>query len=358
VKKRILSIPVILLVAMSLVVFGCPPVPVEPVVVVEPPVVIEWDLQMVDPPGDPAWVYVKEWVETVYTASGGRLQITLHAPGALVPPLEVFPAISKGVLHAAQSWGHFWIGIDPAFGMTDGLAIGMTPEENHIWYFKWGGRELVRELHARYNIRAMYFGMRPPETFLWARHPIRTFEDLEGLTVRAAGFPNLMFARLGIPVFFIPGGEIAPALLKGVVDAAEFDTLTADLTLGLHEAAAYAMIGPRAPSAADKLIINMDRWNELPPDLQAIVTSSAEAVTLRSILFYRKMESEAVARAEGYGVTLVHIDESLAELVKKAYGEMLEEFAAKDPFFARVLESQRAFLEEFRQLRALLWPWE
>ena len=282
-KKRILAIPLVLLVAMSLVAFGCPPVPVEPVVVVEPPVVIEWTSQSMDPPGTPAYRLTVKWAEDIYRLSGGRLRITVHPSGAIVPLLEAFPAVSKGTLDVAHMWHPFWVGIDPVFGIFCGSAMGMTPHETVVWYFEWGGEELVAEKYAEYNIHHIGAGSTPAEVFLWASHPVRTFADLEGLTVRAAGLSLAMFGRLGISAYWMPGGETPPALLKGVVDAAEFATFAYDVAIGFHEAVPYAMVGPRATTMTYNMLINMDRWNELPPDLQAIVTNVSHKHMLWSL---------------------------------------------------------------------------
>ncbi|MCI2424575.1 TRAP transporter substrate-binding protein DctP [Candidatus Acetothermia bacterium] len=323
-----------------------------------PTQVIEWTLQGMSVPGDPAHIYLMDWVEDIYRMSGGRLRITVHPPDAIVPFMEVFKAVSMGVLDAGHTWYPFWVGIDPVFGLFCGSATGMTPHETGLWYLEWGGQELVAEKFAQYNIHSIPIGSTPGEVFLWAHHPIRTFADLKGVRVRAAGFSLEMFARLGVAAFWIPGGETAPALLKGVVDAAEFVTFSTDVALGFHEAARYAMVGPRGTTISDSLMINMDRWNELPPDLQAIVTIAAQKYKLRVTLFYERLEKAAVAKAIAHGVTIVHIDESLAKLVRQTFDELLDEHAARCPFFARVLESQRAFLAEYRALRDLIWPWE
>ncbi|MCI2425105.1 TRAP transporter substrate-binding protein DctP [Candidatus Acetothermia bacterium] len=319
---------------------------------------IEWTLQADHSPGDPVFQYILRWAEDIYRLSGGRLRITVHPPGAIVPFMEVFKAVSMGVLDIATSWGPFWVGVDPVFGLFCGSAAGMTPEETGLWRQEWGGGEMIAEKYAQYNIKWLPSKLYPAEIFLWARHPIRTFADLEGLRVRAAGLSLVMFGRLGISAFWIPGGETAPALLKGVVDAAEFLSFPQDMGLGFHEAVRYAMIGPRATVVAKDLLINMDRWNELPPDLQAIVTIAISNYQTKINWRLQKLEMEALKRAKEYGITIVHIEESLAKLVRETFDKMFDEFAAKCPFFARVWESQRAFLAEYRALRDLIWPWE
>ncbi|MCI2425106.1 TRAP transporter substrate-binding protein DctP [Candidatus Acetothermia bacterium] len=319
---------------------------------------IEWTMQSDHTPGMAAWDLYMSWTEDIYRLSGGRLRITLHPPGAIVPFMEVFKAVSMGVLDLAASWGPFWVGIDPVFGLFCPSAAGMSPHETNLWRHEWGGWDLAREKYAQFNIHWTPFITNPPEMFLWAHHPIRTFADLEGLTVRAAGLSLVMFGRLGISAFWIPGGETAPALLKGIVDAAEYMSLAEDMRVGFHEAVSYAMVGPRATVVASDLMINMDRWNELPPDLQAIVTATSLKYQFISTLKLEKLEKEALAKAIEYGVTIVHIEECLARLVRQTFDEMFAEFAAKCPFFARVWESQRAFLEEYRPFRAIMWPWE
>ena len=198
----------------------------------------------------------------------------------------------------------------------------------------------------------------PAELFLWAHHPIRTFEDIEGLTVRAAGVSLEMFTELGIAAFWMPGGETPAALLKGVVDAAELTSLPGDMGIGFHEAADYVMIGPRATVVTDALLINMDRWNELPPDLRQIVENATLKYHFLSSYGLRMLEIEYMARAKEYGITFVHIEECLANLMREAYDRIFAAHAAECPFFAQVWESQKAFLEEYRPFAELMWPWE
>jgi TRAP-type mannitol/chloroaromatic compound transport system substrate-binding protein len=357
-KILLVHLALALLVGVGLVtIIGCRLLPVE-LPAPEQPVVIEWILQGFSAPGDPAHVYLMNWIEDIHRMSGGRLRITVHPPGAVVPFMDAFSAVADGILDAAHTAHPFWIGVDPVFGMFCGSATGMTSHEASMWYFERGGKELAARKYAEYNIHAIPFGSLPAETFLWARHPVRTFEDLKGLKVRAGGFSLEMFTRLGITAFLIPGGEISPALLKGIVDAAEYGTFATDMALGFHDAAPYAMIGLRATTMSEALLINMDRWKELPSDLQAIVTIAAHKYMFSTTPRYEKLEMQAVTKAEGYGVTIVHIEEDLAKLVRKTFDELLNEHAAKCPFFAQVLESQRTFLKEYRPFRALIWPWE
>ena len=357
-KKKLVLIPLSLLLAMSIVAMGCPP-PVEVVPEVPEPVVFEWIMQTDAPPGDPIFVFTEEWTQAIYDASGGQLQITLHPPDAIVPFMDVFGAVADGTLDLAGSWPPFWIGYDPVFPMFCGSGVGMTPEETWLWLYQWGGLELKQQKFAEYNIFAIpAWASQPAELFLWAHHPIRTFEDLEGLTVRAAGLSKEMFAELGVSAFWIPGGETPPALLKGVVDAAEFTSLPGDMGIGFHEAVSYAMVGPRATVVTLNLMINMDRWNELPLHLRHIVENTTLKYKFLRSYELRMLEKQYLARAKEYGITVVHIEECLANLMREAYDRIFARHAAECAFFAQVWESQKAFLEEYRPFAELMWPWE
>ncbi|MCL0060082.1 TRAP transporter substrate-binding protein DctP [Dehalococcoidia bacterium] len=359
-KKKLVLIPLALLLATSIVAIGCPPEEVEqPVPVVPEPVVFEWTMQADVGPGEPIFIYTKEWIQDIYVASGGRLQITLHPAGAIVGFMDVFGAVAEGTIDLANTWGPYWVGYDPVFGMFCGSAMGMTPEETWLWLYEWGGLELKQQKFAQYNMHVLpCTTFKPAELFLWAHRPIRTFEDLEGLTVRAAGLSMEMFAELGISAFWMPGGETPPALLKGVVDAAEFTTLPGDMRIGFHEAASYVMIGPRATVIARNIIINADRWNELPPDLKQIVESTTYKSHFLSLYGLRMLEKEYLAKAKEFGITFVHVEDCLANLMREAYDRLLAADAAECPFFAQVWESQKAFLDEYRRFAELMWPWE
>ncbi|MBT9166309.1 MAG: Monocarboxylate 2-oxoacid-binding periplasmic protein [Chloroflexi bacterium] len=358
--KVSMSLLLITLLVVSVFAMGCPPPPAAPgpEVPVPPPAPIKWTIQMHGPAAHPAFRLHQQWANDVNVASGGRLQITVHPVGTLFPLMEVFPAVSRGALDGAIMWGPFWRGIRPALALSCGQTSGLNAFEFTTWLHNYGGWELIKELYAQYNIHWMPSIPMPPETFLWAHKPIRTLDDLEGLKVRAAGFSLVTFTKLGIAATFIPGGETPPALMKGVVDAAEFGALMQDKAVGFHEAARYAMIGARAPVIYDDLMINMDRWNELPLELQEIVTSTMLRHIETGHGELLLLDKLALQLLKEKGITFVQVSDELIDTFRTTLDGILDEEAAKDPDFAKIWESLKTFRTEFRQFMETLYPWE
>ncbi|HSW09949.1 MAG TPA: TRAP transporter substrate-binding protein DctP [Bacillota bacterium] len=332
------------------------PAAVDPADVPEP--VIEWTMQGIYMTGHPLFTKAQEWTEEVYLASGGRLKITLHPVGALVPAAELLSAVSAGTIDVGHSFPPWWIGTKRAFGLFCGQTVGMSQDEYRTWLLSGGGWELAGELYGQHNLHWIPFSNDPAETFLWAKQPIRVLADLEGMKVRAAGLSLDVFKRLGIDAHFIATAEIVPSLLKGVINAAEFLFLEADYAMGFHDAAKYAMMGERAPSHATGIEINRDRWNELPADLQAIVTNTALRSLITTYGEFRLGEAAAAQRLRDKGVTFVAVSDELNKQVRDGFDAVLDDEAAKDPFFARAWASARDFRTSYRETVRTLWPWE
>ncbi|MBS3936993.1 MAG: TRAP transporter substrate-binding protein DctP [Peptococcaceae bacterium] len=320
--------------------------------------VINWTLQMHGPSAHPMLPYYQAWAKEVGVASGGRLNIVVHPVGTVFPLMETFTAVTNGALDGAIMWGPFWRGISPKLALSCGQTPGLTAAEFNTWLFNYGGWAMIKEMYAGYNIHWTPAIPVTPEIFLWAHKPIRTVNDLRGLKVRAAGFSLDTFTRLGAAATFLPGGETPPALMTKVVDAGEFGSLTQDLAVGFHEAAKFAMTGTRAPMITDDLLINADRWKELPLDLQILVTNSILRLSLTAYGELLRLDQGSVQRAKDAGVTFVPVSDELNLAFRTTLDQILDEEAAKDPMFAKIWNSQKEFRRDFRQFRGALYPWQ
>jgi len=351
VKRKILVVPLVLLVAVSVVAIGCPPVPVNDAIA-PPPQVIEWAGQSSWPAGFGLQVYAEVWARRVYEVSGGRLDVTMHPSPALVPPLEVFDAAAIGTLDFAHTWSPYWLGKDPAFLLFCGNTVGMTKHEFAIWLFQYGGWELWQEFYAAYNLFPLPISAGGAEPFIWAAKPIRTLADMEGLKIRTSGLAMDILRGMGAAPLFLPAGEIVPALEKGVIEAADFTTIFTDIPLGFHEVAPYLIIGiDRAPSYTLELLINLDSWKALPEDLRQVIISTARETHFLSMQYSEWESAKGLEYLKAFGTEIVHVDEEVIAELRRVREILLDAYAAKSPFFARVLESQRSFLETY-------WPFK
>lgn len=318
----------------------------------------EWTLQLHGTSAHPVFPLYQQWAADINQMSGERLQITIHPVGTVVPLMESLASVTQGTLDGAIMWGPFWRGMDPVLPLSCGQTSGMTFAEMSTWLHNYGGLELIQEAYARHNVHWLPAIPIPAEMFLWAHRPVRTVADLRGLKLRAAGFSLDVFTALGAAATFMPGGETPPALMKKTIDAGEFGSLVQDMAMGFHEAAKYAMIGPRAPVIYDDLLINADRWKELPPDLQNIVQTATLRHALTGHGHLLRLDQEAMQRALQHGTVFVSVDAELAQAFRSTLDGILDGLAAGNPNLAKIWQSQLAFRNDFRTFKDTLFAWD
>jgi len=288
------------------------------------------------------------WAEKVTEMSGGRLNITLHGSGEIVPGPEVLDAVRDGALDAAANTPAFQKGEFPASDLFYTLPGGVTEfHDLFVWMYGFGGKELEQEMYGD-QIIVFPLGFTPPEQ-IWTNKPIKTLDDIKGLKIRAAGLSTDLWNELGAAPVLLPGGEVVPSLQRGVVDAAEFTFPSMDVPLGLPDVSTH-VYGPPLHMGTNmfQLIINPDRWAELPDDLKAIVENAAVAASsegyaqewIETMKYFDQMRNEMDLVIEKLPVDIQKTSRELTY-------EILEQRSEEDEFFKKVWESQRTFLEQF-----------
>lgn len=355
-KKTQLIICVVIALVTFLVGYAVRPM-ITPVAEVPEAQVFTWTFQMHGTSAHPAFPIYQQWAQDVEQMSGGRLKITVHPVGTAVPLLETLGAVTAGTLDGAIMWGPFWRGVDPVLALSCGQTSGLNAAEFDAWLHSHGGLALVQEAYARHKIHWLPAVPMPPETFLWAHKPIRTTADLKGLKLRAGGFSLDTFTAMGAAASFLPGGETPPALMKKVVDAAEFGALVQDIAVGFHDAAKYAMVGPRAPVISDDVMINVDKWNALPADLQGIVRAALARHATVGYVELLRQEKQAMQTALDKGVQFIPVSDALMNEFRTTLDGILDTQAATNANFAKIWTSLRAFRDDYRQFTETLYPW-
>ena len=161
-------------------------------------------------------VYFSEKLSEV---SGGRLNLKFFDPGKLIPALEVFDSVSKGAVDAGWSSAGYWIGKVPASPLFAAVPFGPDTGEYLAWFFQGDGLELWQEIYAKHNIWVTPCVIIPPEASGWFREPIETVEQFKGMKIRFFGLGGKVMQKLGASVQLLAGGDIYPALDRGVLDA-------------------------------------------------------------------------------------------------------------------------------------------
>ncbi len=311
-----------------------------------------WRMTNAYPPEAPFYVAgpgsPEDFCAKVEAMSGGRLRIQHFAAGELIPALEGYEAVSAGTVETNAANAYFWAGQIPAAQYFTTVPFGMNFQGMNAWLYHGGGLELWHELYASRGLVAFPMGNTGVQMTGWFREPITSVEDFNGLNMRIPGLAGKVYAELGVNVRLLPGGEIFPALERGVLDAAEFVGPYQDRRLGLHQAAKYYYTtGWHEPSNATELLINADAWAELPDDLKAIVQTAAMACNLESHTWSEANNSDALTDlVENEGVIADTLPESVVARLREVTMDVLEQGANADPETRKVHDAYFAFLSK------------
>jgi TRAP-type mannitol/chloroaromatic compound transport system substrate-binding protein len=306
------------------------------------------------PAVEPAHENFLAFASRVEKLSGGRLKIETLAGGAVVPPFEVVDAVNRKVLDAAHTWLGYLVGKHPAAVLMVGAPGGPFGLDNFDflgWLHNRGGAELRDEFWrdiVKLNVITFPTAPAAPQMLGWFKRPIKGVRDLKGLKIRAVGMNAQILKEIGASVVSLPGGEIVPAAERGVIDAAEWATPFQDYKLGFHHVwKYYYMPSFHEMTVMIDFVINRDMWNKLSPDLQEIIRAAAVEAW---ILYWNRanVENAGVLRElqEKHGVKIERTPDDVLLKQLEVWDQIATHEAAKDPFFKRVLDSQRQYASQ------------
>jgi TRAP-type mannitol/chloroaromatic compound transport system substrate-binding protein len=289
-----------------------------------------------------------EFVTRVNEMSGGRVRVDYLVSGAVVKTFEVTDAVSKGVLDAGHTVPVYWYGkskVASLFG--SGPINGMDAFQTLSWIYRGGGLELYNELLVKIGLNYVGFFANPMPTqpLGWFKKPITDASQLKGLKYRTVGLAADLFQEMGAKVTQLAGGEIVPALERGVIDAFEFNNPTSDSRFGAQDVIKnYEMGSFHQAMEFFEIIINKKKWDAMPKDLQAIWRYSAEAASSSNywtaMANYPKDLQKLIDKDK---VNVLRTPKSVFEAQLKAWDVLTKRLSDADPFFAKVVASQRAW---------------
>lgn len=288
------------------------------------------------------------WKQIAEEMSDGRLSIELFDAGAVVPPAEVFEAVRQGILDLGLNTPAWQKGRYPAGDLFYTLPGGVLEfNDLLIWMYGDEGIRLQQEMYGD-NIIVFPLGLTPPEQ-MWTKRQVTTLDDLKGMKIRSAGLGMDVLEQLGASVVILPGGEVLPALQRGVIDGAEFLDASMDYSLGLHEVAKFRF-GPPIHMSNNifQLVINPKKWAALPKDLQAIVKYAAMAATIQGYSNHWVEAIEANKKIEAAGITTTKLSKADQNRARQITIDILNKKAQEDAYFNKVWTSQKNYLEKYQ----------
>ena len=290
----------------------------------------------------------EEYVKRVNEMAGGRLRIDYLVGGAVVKPFEVTDAVNRGVLDAGHQVPVYWYGkskVASLFG--SGPINGADSAQTLAWIYRGGGMELYRELQQKLNLNVVgFFAMpMPTQPLGWFKSPVKSADDIKGLKYRTVGLAADLMQEMGAKVTQLPGGEIIPAMERGVIDAFEFNNPTSDSRFGAQDVVKNYMMGSfHQAMEFFEIIFNKRKWDAIPKDLQAILQYGVEAASASN--YWTAMDNysrDLQDLIEKSKVNVIRTPKSVFEAQLAAWDTITKRLSDEDPFFAKVVESQRAW---------------
>ena len=319
-----------------------------PAVLGQSPIVIR--MQTSWPASDIFHEMAKQYTDRCTAMSGGRLQIDLLPAGAVVGAFQIQDAVADGVLDAGHHVCAYWYGKNKAASLFGtGPVFGIDGAQILAWIHYGGGKELYRELVQ--DILGLpvvgFFALPMPSQPLgWFASPPATVADMQGLKYRTVGLSADVNQALGLAVTQLPGGEIVPAMERGVIDAFEFNNPTSDRRFGAQDVAKDYMLGSYHQACETfEIIFNQPFYESLDPDIQAILEYGAEAANTANYgLAMDNYSKDLRALVDEDGVTVHRTPTEIMQAQLEAWDEVVETLVGED-IFGRIIESQRAWGE-------------
>ncbi|MBX9962123.1 MAG: TRAP transporter substrate-binding protein [Burkholderiales bacterium] len=290
-------------------------------------------------------------IRTVSDLSGGQIRIQLLPAGAVVGAFDMADAVHKGILDGCVAVPAFWYGKDYALSLFGtGPALGQDANTLLAWMEFGGGKALYEELYRdvlKLDVVPILWGPMGTQPFGWFKQELRSVAGVKGLKYRTVGLSIDLYTEMGASVVALAGGEIVPALERGVIDAAEYNNPASDQALGFPDVAKVCMVKSyHQPGECLELLISKRTYDAMPPAYQQIFRYAAKAASAE--MGWRNLDAYSKAWEEmrdKQGVRFVETPKDVLGAQLEAWDKVMTAKSAGNPFFAKVLESQRAFMK-------------
>jgi TRAP-type mannitol/chloroaromatic compound transport system substrate-binding protein len=293
-------------------------------------------------------------LDNIETMTDGNFRIEFFEPGALVPALEAFDAVSQGSIDASYTSPGFHQGKVPHLIFFGSVPFGPSVEEYMAWIQGGGGYEIYDREYQAHNIKGFQCGIVVAESSGWFREEIASLDDLQGLKMRFYGLGADVMQRLGVSTQLLAPADIYPALERGVIDAAEYSYPSQDQQLGFYQIAKHNYFpGWHQQASFVELIMNLERWNELPDAYKKIVEIACGEANMWALAEAEAKQADAIAFHESKGVQVHEWPPEVLEAFRENWQEVAEERAAADPKFKEVYDSYKAFREKYARWRSV-----
>ena len=293
--------------------------------------------------------YALDFSKKVNDMAGGRLKIEVLPAGAVVPAFQLLEAVNKGTLDGGHGVVAYHYGKQAALALWgSGPAYGMDPNMVLAWHNYGGGKALLDEIYASLNMDVVsyLYGPMPTQPLGWFKKPVAKSSDMQGLKFRTVGLAVDVFTEMGTAVNPLPGGEIVPALDRGLIDAAEFNNASSDRLLGFPDVAKNCMLQSFHQSGEQfEVLFNKGKYNALPPELKAIIDYAVQAASADMSWKAIERNSQDYIELKKAGVKFYKTPDAILRAQLASWDKIMAKKGGENALFQKVLDSQKAFAE-------------
>jgi TRAP-type mannitol/chloroaromatic compound transport system substrate-binding protein len=297
--------------------------------------------------------YALDFAKKVNDMAGSRLKIEVLPSGAVVPAFQLLEAVNKGTLDGGHGVVAYHYGKNSALALWgSGPAFGMDPNMLLAWHTYGGGKALLEEIYKSINMDVVsyLYGPMPTQPFGWFKKPIAKVEDVKGTKFRTVGLAVDMYTAMGVAVNPLPGGEIVPALDRGLIDGAEFNNASSDRLLGFPDVVKNCMLQSFHQSGEQfEILFNKGKYDALPAELKATIDYAVQAASADMSWKAIDRNSKDYIELKKAGVKFYKTPDAILRAQLDAWDGIMKKRGGENALFQKVLDSQKAFAERAGQ---------
>jgi TRAP-type mannitol/chloroaromatic compound transport system substrate-binding protein len=291
--------------------------------------------------------YANDFAKKVNDMAGGKLKIEVLPAGAVVPAFQLLEAVAKGTLDGGHGVVAYHYGKNSALALWgSGPSFGMDPNMLLAWHNYGGGKDLLAEIYKSLNLEVVsyLYGPMPTQPFGWFKKPISKVADVKGTKFRTVGLAVDMYTDMGAAVNPLPGGEIVPALDRGLIDGAEFNNASSDRILGFPDVVKNCMLQSFHQSGEQfEILFNKGKLDALPAELKAIIEYGVQAASADMSWKAIQRNSQDYIELKKAGVKFYKTPDAVLRAQLASWDKIMEKKGGENPLFKKVLDSQKAF---------------
>jgi TRAP-type mannitol/chloroaromatic compound transport system substrate-binding protein len=293
--------------------------------------------------------YANDFAKKVNDMAGARVKVEVLPAGAVVGAFQLLEGVAKGTLDGGHGVVAYHYGKNSALALWgSGPGFGMDPNMLLSWHYYGGGKELLDEIYKTINIDVVsyLYGPMPTQPFGWFKKPIARAEDIKGTKFRTVGLAVDMYTDMGAAVNPLPGGEIVPALDRGLIDGAEFNNATSDRILGFPDVVKNCMLQSFHQSTEQfEILFNRGKFNSLPAEVKSIIDYAVQAASADMSWKAVDRNSKDYIELKKAGVNFYKTPDAILRAQLASWDKIMDKKSSENAMFKKVLDSQKAFAQ-------------